>query len=332
MRFGKVLAACAAVGGLAAWNKKLERGGGSPAGVPGGETRYYRWRGEDLAYTVAGDPDAEPLVLVHGIYAGASSFEFRNNFGELSESFRVYALDLLGCGASGRPGRRYEPEDVTSQIEDFVREEVGEQAHLVASSLSAALAIPAAVRSPRLFGKLVLICPTGYATLDQRSGFLGDAIYGIFLAPVLGDSLYHALVSRRGIRYYLARMVYHDASFVTEDLVEGYYRASHEKGAKYFPASFVAGKLNIGVADYWPRVPQRTLICWGYEAKTTPVQEAEDFLQQNPRSEPRIFKDAALLPQDERAETFNEEVRNFLLSENNTKAETVTGPGEPADR
>lgn len=322
------MAACGLVGGLAAWNKKLERGGGAE-GLEG-EVRYYRWRGEDLAYTVAGDPDAKPLVLVHGIYAGASSFEFRNNFGELSESFRVYALDLLGCGMSGRPGRRYEPEDVTSQIEDFVREEVGGRAHLAASSLSAALAIPAAVRSPRLFEKLVLVCPTGYATLDRKSGLLGDAIYGLFLAPVLGYSLYHALVSRRGIRYYLARMAYHDESFVTEDLVEGYYRAGHGKGAKYFPASFVAGKLNIGVADYWPRVPQRTLICWGYEAKTTPVREAEDFLQRNPRSEPRIFKDAALLPQDERADAFNREVREFLLPKD--EVETVTGPGEPADR
>jgi hypothetical protein len=33
----------------------------------------------------------------------------------------------------------------------------------------------------------------------------------------------------------------------------------------------------------------------------------------NPRSEPRIFKDAALLPHDERAGTFNEGVRTFLL-------------------
>jgi hypothetical protein len=36
-------------------------------------------------------------------------------------------------------------------------------------------------------------------------------------------------------------------------------------------------------------------------------------VENNPRSEPRIFKDAALLPHDERAETFNEEIRTFLL-------------------
>lgn len=89
--------------------------------------RHYRWKGEELAYSVAGE--GEPLLLVHGIYAGASSFEFRENFAELAKSFRVYAPDLLGCGLSDGPRHRYEPEDVTSRIEDFVREEIRALAH-----------------------------------------------------------------------------------------------------------------------------------------------------------------------------------------------------------
>ena len=300
-----------ALGGLAALNARLEKGGGDLSNRLGGELRSYRWRGGDLAYAVAGE--GEPLLLVHGIYAGASSLEFRKNFGELSRSFRVYALDLLGCGLSGRPRRRYAQGDVTSQVEDFAREEIGGAAHLVASSLSGALAIPALVRSPRLFKKVVLVCPTGYGSLGRPSGYLGDAIYALFLAPVLGDALYHAFVSRRAVRYYLGNMAYHDRRFVTEDVVEGYYRTSHQRGAKYLPAAFVSGKLNLGVADYWPRVPHRAMICWGKEARTTPASEVGAFVRRNPRSEPRVFEDAALLPHDERAETFNREVREFLV-------------------
>jgi pimeloyl-ACP methyl ester carboxylesterase len=301
------------LGGLAALNARLEKGGGDLSNRLGGELRTYRWRGGDLAYAVAGE--GEPLLLVHGIYAGASSLEFRKNFGELSRSFRVYALDLLGCGLSGRPRRRYAPQDVTSQVEDFAREEIGGAAHLVASSLSGALAIPALVRSPRLFKKVVLVCPTGYGSLGRPSGYLGDAIYALFLAPIFGDALYHAFVSRRAVRYYLRNMAYHDRRFVTEDVVEGYYRTSHQRGAKYLPAAFVSGKLNLGVAEYWPRVPHRALVCWGKEARTTPVSEVGAFVRRNPRSEPRVFEDAALLPHDERAETFNREVRKFLGGE-----------------
>ena len=304
----KAAVAAGAAGGLWALNRRLER-----AAFPtrlGGEARRYRWAGGKLAYSVAGE--GEPLLLVHGVYAGASSLEFRANFEELSRSFRVYALDLLGCGFSQKPRRRYGPDDVTSQVEDFVREEIGGGVHLVASSLSAALAVPAAVRSPRLFKRLVLVCPTGYGTLDRSSGLLGDSVYGLFRAPVLGDALYHALVSRAGIRYYLKQMAYHDPALVTDEVIEAYYRAGHGPGARHFPAAFVAGKLNLGIADLWPRVPQKSLLCWGQEAKTVPLSDLNHFTRNNPRAEPRVFKDTALLPHVERAGTFNEEAREFL--------------------
>src|ERR671915_323937 len=263
---GKVLAAVGAtVGGLTAMNRALAKVG-EPAGI-GGEERRYLWRGWRLAYQVAGEDGAPPLLLVHGVYAGASSYEFRRNFHELAKDFRVYALDLLGCGLSERPRRRYEPEDVAAQVEDFAREEMEAPAsYLIASSLSAALVVPAAVRSPRLFKKLVLVCPTGLGSLDRSSGLLGDSVYGLFRAPVIGDALYNTIVSRRGLRYSLGDVAYYDASSVTDELIEDYYRTSHQPGAKHLPAAFVSGKLNLGLAGLWTRVPHKTLVAWGQDA------------------------------------------------------------------
>src|ERR687893_2385664 len=239
---GKVLAAVGAtVGGLMAMNRALAKVG-EPAGVEG-EERCYLWQGWRLAYQVAGEDGAPPLLLVHGVYAGASSYEFRRNFHELAKDFLVYALDLLGCGLSERPRRRYEPEDVAAQVEDFAREEMEAPAsYLIASSLSAALIVPAAVRSPRLFKKLILICPTGLGSLDRTSGLLGDSVHALFRTPVIGDTLYNAIVSRRGLCYYLGNVAYHDAGSVTEGLIDDYYRTSHQPGAKHLPAAFVSGK------------------------------------------------------------------------------------------
>ena len=312
MKLRRVTAGAVGVlAGLAFSSRRLEKVG-EPARLAGGEERRYPWRGGELAYRVAGEPGARPLLLVHGIYAGSSSYEFRRNFLELAKDFRVYALDLLGCGLSERPRRRYGPEDVAAQVEDFAREEIGAPTHLIASSLSAALLVPVAVRSPRLFKRLVLICPTGLGSLDQPSGRLGGAIYGLFRTPVLGDSLYHAIVSRWGIRYYLGNMAYHDPRFVTDELVEDYYHTSHQPGAKHFPAAFVAGKLNIGLVNHWPKVPHKTLIAWGREARTTPVSQARRFVRTNPWAELKIFRNATLLPHDERATTFNEEAKRFF--------------------
>ena len=184
------------LGGLALYNRRLEKSGGEIPTGSVGRGEVTGGRGYDLAYSVAGE--GEPLAPDSRRLRGGFLLRVPEELRGVSERFRVYALDLLGCGLSERPRRRYGPEDVTSQVEDFVREEIGGQAHLVASSLSAALVVPAAVRSPRLFKKLVLICPTGYGTLDRPSGRLGDVIYGLFRAPVLGNTLYHAIVSRWG--------------------------------------------------------------------------------------------------------------------------------------
>ena len=319
MRLRRVLGfAGLVIGGLAAANRRLEKVG-EPARL-GGEEGRYRWRGGKLAYAVAGEEGAPPVLLVHGIYAGASSFEFRENFSALSRDFRVYALDLLGSGASEKPERAYAPEDVAAQVEDFARDVIGRRAHLVASSLSAALVVPAAVRSPRLFGKLVLICPTGFGSLDRPSGRLGDAIHALFRTPVLGDGLYNAIVSRAGIRYYLGRIAYHAPERVTDDLVGAFYRTGHQPGAKSLAAAFVSGKLNFGLKGLWSRVPHKTLVAWGQEAQTAPLRQAENFTKGNPRAELRVFRDAALLPHDERAEAFNEETRKFLLEGKKARA------------
>src|ERR1051325_5545728 len=70
-----------------------------------GEFFEYPWRWGRVAYHVKGS--GPPLLLIHGIYAGASSYEWRNNFDALCEDFTVYALDLLGFGASDKPEAQY---------------------------------------------------------------------------------------------------------------------------------------------------------------------------------------------------------------------------------
>jgi pimeloyl-ACP methyl ester carboxylesterase len=142
---------------------------------------------------------------------------------------------------------------------------------------------------------------------------LGDSVYALFRTPVIGDALYNAIVSRRGLRYYLGNMAYHDAGSITDGLVEAYYRTSHQPRSKYLLAAFVSGKLNMDLRDLWTRVPHKTLIAWGQEAGTPPVSQAHRFVRRNPRAELKVFRDAALLPHDERAQTFNEEAKRFLL-------------------
>jgi 4,5:9,10-diseco-3-hydroxy-5,9,17-trioxoandrosta-1(10),2-diene-4-oate hydrolase len=67
-------------------------------------SRYAQVR-EDmrLHYHEAGDPDAPPVVLLHGGGPGASSWSnFSRNIGVLAERFRVLAVDQPGYGHSDK--------------------------------------------------------------------------------------------------------------------------------------------------------------------------------------------------------------------------------------
>ena len=88
--------------GVAAWNRVLQATAGSLAPPLPGEERTYSWRGYDVSYTEAGDPDDQTVVLLHGIHAAASAFEFRRVFEPISAEYHVIAPDFPGFGRSDR--------------------------------------------------------------------------------------------------------------------------------------------------------------------------------------------------------------------------------------
>ncbi len=309
------LATTGGVGALALANKLCELSAGEAYSVLGGERHRYAWTLGDIFYTVQGE--GEPLVLVHGVYAGASSYEYRHVFDALARRFRVYAFDLLGFGLSARPALVYTPVLYEELIADFVREVVGGADHpvrVIASSLGAAFVIRAAAERPGLFARLALIEPTGIEELAQAGDTPGRALArAILRSPLVGQSLYNLITSRLSIRYFLKRQTYRDPDDVTEEMVDYYYTAAHQPGARFAPASFISGTLNTPVVSAYPLLNQPILLCWGKDATFTPLENARAFRQANPRAELRVF-DCGSLPQDEVPEEFTREVTGWLLA------------------
>eukprot|EP01023_Acetabularia_acetabulum_P056831 TRINITY_DN65990_c0_g1_i1.p1 TRINITY_DN65990_c0_g1~~TRINITY_DN65990_c0_g1_i1.p1 ORF type:complete len:142 (+),score=9.02 TRINITY_DN65990_c0_g1_i1:180-605(+) len=66
------------------------------------DIKSHSWMYKDqykIRYSTAGC--GEPVLLIHGF--GASIGHYRKIFTELSKDHKVYALDLLGFGASDKP-------------------------------------------------------------------------------------------------------------------------------------------------------------------------------------------------------------------------------------
>ncbi|MES2462959.1 MAG: alpha/beta fold hydrolase [Armatimonadota bacterium] len=283
--------------------------------LPGGEIRYWPTPEGDVFYKKAGD--GPPLLLVHGIGAGCSSYEFRHVFETLSEHHTVYALDLLGFGKSDKPALAYTHETFINLIDQFARQimHVGGgrgEADVIATSLSAAYVIAVSQKDPSLFRRLVLICPTGIEELAKPAGPAASAVRGLFKSPVIGSTLYNVIASKLGIRGYLARNIYADPSNVTDEVVEQFHTAAHQPGGENVLPSFISGFLNINIKEAFKNVVDLPLIVWGQKAKETPVSQAEAFLIANPNAKLEVIQDAGLLPHEEQPEAFLAAVRPFL--------------------
>ena len=82
-----------------------------------------RWRGHSCAFVEAGE--GPPILLLHG-FAGSAYNAWRSTIPALAQTHRVFALDLLGLGASAQPAEvEYGIELWREQASDFVREKMG---------------------------------------------------------------------------------------------------------------------------------------------------------------------------------------------------------------
>lgn len=277
-----------------------------------GEKNIYKWKLGNIVYRVAGE--GEPVVLVHGVSIGNSSYEWRNNLTSLSANFKVYALDMLGFGESDKPSTHYDARLYVDLLTDFVIDVVDEPTDIIASSHGGAFSIIAARKHKPLIRKLVLVCPTGIDQLAGQPTTAGKALSSAMSVPVFGTSMYYSMASRENIAKTLKQDIYFDPDMVTTEMVDHYYAASHQPGADKPARAFISGMMNLDVKDAFSRIEQPTMIVWGREAKMSPVQRAQAFLETNPRAQLKVIEECGLIPHAEKPEEFNTIAREWLTN------------------
>lgn len=305
-----LLAGVGLAGGLAAANRAL-RNAPLPVNALGGTRREWSWRGHQIFATEAGEG---PLVLlVHGLYAGASSYEYRRLFPLLAAGHRAVAFDLLGCGLSDKPALPYAPELFVELIEDALGRFGDQPATVVASSLGAAYALRAAARAGSRIARLVAICPTGLAGTLDRAPARRSPVAQLVAAPLIGEALYNALASRASLRWFLEREVYADRAGVTDEIVDHYYAVTHQPGARRVVAAFVGGRLDCDVASDLPFLEQPLLVVWGEKASATnPRANADEFLRLAKHARLATFAESGLLPHAEEPDAVAAAIEEFI--------------------
>lgn len=284
------------------------------------EKLIWTWRGHKIQYTVQGT--GRPLILIHGF--GASIGHWRNNIPALAAGgYRVFALDLLGFGASAKPALDYSLELWEELVTDFWKELVQEPAVFVGNSIGALLSLMVVANHPEISAGGVLInCAGGLNHRPQELNFLLGLVMGTFAqlvrSPIFGPLLFHNIRQKDRIRNTL-RQVYSNQEAITEELVELLHAPSCDPGAQQVFASILTAPAGPQPSELLPKVDRPLLVLWGADDPWTPIAGSKIYqdLADNGRSVKFVsIPNTGHCPHDERPTQVNALILDWMAQLN----------------
>lgn len=293
--------------------------------------REWVWRGHRINWIRGGSGEApKAVVLIHGF--GANTHHWRHNVEALAQDVEVFALDLLGFGASEKPTSRLQgepPQDHSErycfdlwsdQVADFIACHVVDRSpqrpyQLVGNSIGGVVALGAA---KRLFDqghppRQVVLIDCAQRTLDERR--VGE------LPPLqrLTRPLLKRLVRERWLTTFLFRFLarpayirqvltiaYPTGANVNEELVDLLYQPSRDPGAPESFRGFVNLFADLLAPDLLAEISIPVRMIWGASDPWESPEEARRWAREFPSvQELRILEGLGHCPHDEAPERVN---------------------------
>ena len=251
-------------------------------------TRVVHTSFGDMIYHEGG-VSAPPLVFVHSIGLGASSYEWSKVYPAFADRFRVLAPDLIGFGESQRPDAQRSAADYVQMLAEFLHGTCrGETAILVGSGLGGGFCAQLASQHPDLVSRLILHMPTG----DRNFGFvrLRRSARIAAKAGLLQRFLYRNYhSSRSAIRLWLTRGKFVDPARMSDEALEVYTTCAQQSGAEYAIRNFHAGRLNVELEARLRTVYVPVTFLWGGEPGFPSLGRGKRLLKATPNGSLRVL-------------------------------------------
>lgn len=294
------------------------------------ERTYWNWRGWRIHYVQQGH-QGPCLLLVHGF--GASTDHWRKNIAELSQQFRVWAIDLLGFGRSQKPQVTYTGELWRDQLQAFCQEIIGESVYIAGNSLGGYAALCFAVDCPELAQGVVLLnCAGPFSEPSQTSKpgwqrgldhFKRQVLQLPLVVEVFSFVLFHQMRQRSQIRKVLLQ-VYKDPTAVTDQLVEEIYRPAFDPGALGVFAAVFKSPPGRKLDVLLQQLQRPLLLVWGAADPWMTPGKAEKFLDYAPAAN-LILIDAGHCPHDERPAEVNAAIARWVEEQGQISLSPIAG-------
>ncbi len=295
-----------------------------------GNQRDWVWRGWQTRYTYLRSSQKEdavtsPLILLHGF--GANIEHWRNNIPVLGKHHTVYALDLLGFGASRKAATDYTIHLWVEQVHDFWQTFIRQPVVLVGNSIGSLVCLTAAATYPEMVQGIVMLSLPDVSLRQEMIPKLLQPIVttieSLVASPPLLKLLFRVLRRPNFIRRW-AKVAYAKDSAINQELVEILSAPAYDQDAeKTFCALFQSVRMPQFAPPakaILPHLQIPMLLIWGNQDRMVPSALAPMFTQLNPRIKFIELEDVGHCPHDECPEQFNTILLDWLVTSFPVKA------------
>ena len=270
----------------------------------------YKWRLGNIYYTKCGS--GKPLLLIHDLHFASSGYEWESIREQLSRSYTVYTLDLLGCGRSEKPNLTYTNYLFVQLICDFIKSEIGHRTNILSTGDSAALSIMACSNSPELFDQIMLINPSSLTDCCQLPG-KNAKLYKLLLdLPLAGTLIYHIACSRSMIEEAFRTKYFYNPYTVKPVQIDRSHEAAHlGECPKAIFSSIECRYTKCNISNALRKIDNSIFIIGGSEE---PMIEAtiQDYKIYNSAIESSIIPKTKHLPQLEQPDAVMDAIHMFF--------------------
>jgi pimeloyl-ACP methyl ester carboxylesterase len=266
------------------------------------------------------------MLLVHGF--GAAIGYWRCNIEALSAGHTVYALDLLGFGASEKVVARYGIELWAEQVYDFWQTFIRKPVILVGNSLGSSVCLLLAALYPDMVAGLVMLNLPDGSVLDTPAWVrsLGVAsrpvltpvltlARGVFTSPPIFIPFFRFLRQRWLLKGW-AGLAYADRQFADEEFLDIVATPPRDRGAIRALRAMVNAKPptpNRTARVLLPMLKMPALLIWGLQDKFVPPL-GEAIQRFNPAIKLIELEQVGHLPHDEQPDQVNQAILNWVAS------------------
>uniref|UniRef100_A0A832H4L7 Alpha/beta fold hydrolase n=1 Tax=Oscillatoriales cyanobacterium SpSt-402 TaxID=2282168 RepID=A0A832H4L7_9CYAN len=282
-------------------------------------TQTWHWRGFPIAYKTSGH-QGPAVVLIHGF--GASLGHWRKNLLVLAESCRVYAIDLLGFGASAKPTPNLEAsytfETWAQQVADFCREVIGESAFLIGNSIGCIVAMQTAVDHPDVVRNIALINCSLRLLHDRRRATQpwfkqigAPLLQRVLQVKWLGHAFFKQVAQPQTVRKILQK-AYIRTEAVDDELIDLLMLPARDPGAPDVFIAFTSYSQGPLPEDLLEQLPCSALILWGTKDPWEPFELGQEFAKFACVERLIPLENVGHCPQDEAPELVNPILQQWL--------------------